>query len=330
LSSRNARQKIEKEHNLSNFQFSVFGINILENQEKDYRLEHVITESNKKGFGYQIVLNFSGQANNNHENTPSTMVSAVSPHSTTGNKSTLPYTPILRSSKEMSPKLLSFNSTKTNKEPESVVKRSIQTPYLEEDIKSATDLFEKERMTLYNQTIIKIASDHRLADWGVQARDGLVDTIWTKKKTDMLELEFYTLHKKLEKEKEDQIYKEKLEKIQSVESKLQKGFDKLLESKYNLESNYEKLCKELKVNKSLSKRKALEAEFDTFYLNLKEKQSNLIKNFASTKNLLRELIKEKEANHDTFVNDNTTEELSENEIAELVVEIEIEENEIEE
>ena len=348
---REVRMTIRNEHGITNFSFSIFGVQISQTQENIYTLKQITTVSQKQGFSKQMVIDIITTTSSIptptlQTPTTSTSTPAIKEITTpTGEEIVKDYQPSSNFQKAISDSKVTPKSVNTTLEPKTldyVEKRPIrknvltspeaapttnkrhgQVLFSVDDIEFSDGLFEKERMRHYNAIVEKIQSDHRFNDWGIQARDGLVDTIWTKKKSTLLEIEIESTILKLENLCE--LNQEDESKVKTIKNKLGGSMDAFAKVKADVELNYFILSQEVKKDKS--KRQLLEKEFNEQFSLLKQAQANSVKSLECAALLMKEINAkgQKEDLHNNLV----AQDLSCEEVAQLNMEVDLEDDEIE-
>ena len=113
------------------------------------------------------------------------------------------------------------------------VKASMLKTFSESDLADPTiPRLEKERRCFWNDLSAKVDSHDDYKDWSLQARQGIVDTEWTLKKTELLKIDADAFFKRLE---------DNTTKNTTQANKVGENLDRLLHTELRRKSSYKKI-----------------------------------------------------------------------------------------
>lgn len=137
--------------------------------------------------------------------------------------------------------------------------------YTKDEIKEATGILSKERMTFFNSKSTEIASDPFFDDWGFHEIQGVIDVHWTLKKTCLLKSCVQELVS-------NTVEDSNTNRLTSI----QKNSDKMEKAQFLTDKHYAKFCQEIS-QYGEGRRDELENQFDETFSSLKIAQADLLK-----------------------------------------------------
>lgn len=239
------RDAIISHHGIPSFHFTMFGARIGESREKLHVLDEIITDSTVPGFCSQLTIFINFEVDKEMQETLPSMneSSIIDELQNKSNSEKLAQDPCrYRSS--------SFETKYSIKD---------QTLFGEQEIYNTDDEMVSNFMVFYNEMALKIQNDHRFKNWGLQARDGLIDTAWTRRKTLYIEIEV------------DKLTQNEVLSIKEKKS-LTENLQKLDMASKSVDSAYQTFCKDLDAKGELY-RNELENNFSAVFSRLKRKQT---------------------------------------------------------
>ena len=260
------RKVITLDHGIENFSFYMCGVKINICQEERYTLEDCTTKSDVNGFSSQIMIEISSLLRQ-----PEVALNTDFDPKTSLSSTTIPISRKLKcptSSNSLISDSLYFNSTSSGSDMLKTQKR-----FTVAEINNAAGFLTRDWMVFYNNMASKLESDHRFDSWGLQARDGVIDVSWTRRKTDLLAIEVTTRTKELH----DLLQQNST--TSKEERQLMRNYDYVQSAQYALDRGYDVFCKGLE--EGTKPRSVLEQEFDILFTSLKTAQANLLKVFEN-------------------------------------------------